>query len=655
MPVTAPPGRGSRSAFREFARRWRAGEDLDRVHGPERDVPPARFAQDPDLRRRYWRRFTAWLWGARWALGFQLGLGLAVAGLDAAWPVLTGWILDVASPGTGKPLPALLTHWPQGTTLIALIVGGLLLVLATQILGLMRNQHNMTLTSGLANRLRQQLFQHALRLPLLRLQNHKAGSMVTRLTGDVGSAAGLINGAVIRPTEALLRLGVILVVLFAIEWRLTLITLILLVGVAILYHRWVIGIRPIYRIIRKQRSDIDARLTEVFGGIPVVRAFARERTEDLRYLQANHTVLRIDRWTTWRMYLFGFTWHLLTPVVALAIFGGGGYLVIKGQLRIGEVVTLQILAMQVLNPIQTLINTMTETQRDLAALDRVYELLDQPQELPDRPQAVTPARRSEDLAFEKVWFAYDGQTKRPDGQEPKWVLREIDFALPAGKTLALVGRSGAGKTTLTGLVARFFDPDRGTVRYGGRDLRDYRLAGYRSLLGMVSQEVFLFDGTIGENIAYGRRDATRAEIEAAARAANAWEFIARLEHGLDTLVGERGVKLSGGQRQRLSIARAILADPAIVILDEATSNLETESERLIQASFANLLAGRTTVLIAHRLSTVRHADLILVLDHGAVIERGNHDALMAKGPGNPYFDMVERQAHRPGEADPLLA
>jgi len=251
---------------------------------------------------------------------------------------------------------------------------------------------------------------------------------------------------------------------------------------------------------------------------------------------------------------------------------------------------------------------------------------------PDRPDARDAPRVVEEIRFEDVSFEY---------REGRPVVRDFNVVVPGGSVIALVGRSGAGKTTVTDLVARFHDPTRGRILLNGQDIREFRLRTYRELLAIVQQEVFLFDGSVRDNIAYGRHSATDAEVEDAAQRANAHEFIVHLPEGYDTFVGERGVKLSGGQQQRLAIARAILASPQILILDEATSNLDTESEQLIQASMATLLAGRTTFMIAHRLSTIRRAHLILLLEDGRIIERGTHEGLMAAG--GVYHDMVRRQ------------
>ena len=290
-----------------------------------------------------------------------------------------------------------------------------------------------------------------------------------------------------------------------------------------------------------------------------------------------------------------------------------------------------------LNPVWNIVNSFSELQRSLAAMERVFEVLAMEDDKPDRPDARDAPRVVHEIRFENVEFEY---------REGRPVVRDFNVAVPGGSVVALVGRSGAGKTTVTDLVARFHDPTQGRILLNGSDIRDFRLRTYRDLLAIVQQDVFLFDGSVRDNIAYGRHDATDAEIEDAARRANAHEFIVKLPEQYETFIGERGVKLSGGQQQRLAIARAILASPQILILDEATSNLDTESEQLIQASMATLLAGRTTFVIAHRLSTIRRADLILLMEDGRVIERGTHEELMsARGA---YYGMVLRQMESAG-------
>jgi ATP-binding cassette subfamily B protein/subfamily B ATP-binding cassette protein MsbA len=398
-------------------------------------------------------------------------------------------------------------------------------------------------------------------------------------------------------------------------------------------------IRPIYRAVRKDVEEIDGRVGETFSGIRVVRAFGREKRELLDYMRGRHSVLRKELFAQRRELFLWTGWGLLISSVNVVITWYGGYLNIVANASIGDIMAFQWYMFLLLNPVWNIVNSFSELQRSLAAMERVFEVLAMPDDKPDRPDARPAPRLVHEIAFENVEFEY---------REGRPVVRDFNVTVPGGSVVALVGRSGAGKTTVTDLVARFHDPTTGRILVNGSDIRDFRLKTYRDLLAIVQQDVFLFDGSARDNIAYGRHNATDAEVEDAARRANAHEFIDKLPERYDTFVGERGVKLSGGQQQRLAIARAILASPQILILDEATSNLDTESEQLIQASMAALLAGRTTFVIAHRLSTVRRANLILLMEDGRIIERGTHEELMAAR--GTYYEMVLRQAESAGES-----
>jgi ATP-binding cassette subfamily B protein/subfamily B ATP-binding cassette protein MsbA len=350
-------------------------------------------------------------------------------------------------------------------------------------------------------------------------------------------------------------------------------------------------------------------------------------------------VLRKELFAYRRELVLWGSWGLLVSSVNVIIIWYGGFLNIAGGTSVGIIMAFQWYVLLLLNPLWQIVNSFSELQRSLAAMERVFEVVGMEDDKPDKPHARDAPHVVHEVRFENVEFEY---------REGRPAVRDFNVTVPGGSVVALVGRSGAGKTTVTDLVARFHDPTRGRILVNGSDVRDFRLRTYRDLLAIVQQDVFLFDGSVKDNITYGRHDATDAEVEDAARRANAHEFIVKLHQQYQTFVGERGVRLSGGQQQRLAIARALLASPQILILDEATSNLDTESERLIQASMATLLAGRTTFVIAHRLSTIRRADLILLMEDGRIIECGTHQQLMHSQ--GKYSEMVLRQMQTFGES-----
>jgi ATP-binding cassette subfamily B protein/subfamily B ATP-binding cassette protein MsbA len=454
----------------------------------------------------------------------------------------------------------------------------------------------------------------------------------------VDTTTGLLQMAIVSPSISIIRLVIAVGVLMALNWRLALMAMAVIPGAMFISFASAKRIRPIYRVVRKDVEQIDGRVGETFSGIRVVRAFGRELLELLEYMRGRHTVLRKELFAQRREMLIWTSWGLLVSGVNVIIVWYGGALNLQGRASIGDIMTFQWYTFLLMNPVWQIVNSFSELQRSLAAMERVFEVLSWEQDKPDRPDARDAPRVVHEIRFDNVEFEY---------REGRPVVRDFDVTVPGGSVIALVGRSGAGKTTVTDLVARFHDPTKGRILLNGSDIRELKLKTYRELLAIVQQDVFLFDGSVRDNIAYGRHNATDAEVDDAARRANAYEFIERLPDGFETFVGERGVKLSGGQQQRLAIARAILAKPQILILDEATSNLDTESEQLIQASMATLLAGRTTFVIAHRLSTIRRADLILLMEDGRVVERGTHQELMAAQ--GLYHEMVIRQMMSHGD------
>ncbi len=393
---------------------------------------------------------------------------------------------------------------------------------------------------------------------------------------------------------------------------------------------------PCFETCRAQRQEIDSHATEAFGGMRVVRTFNRERSESGRFVRGNDLMIRQQLFVWWWARIIDVIWDTLIPLASTALLLYGGYRVLEGQLTLGDLTMFLVYLAMLLEPIATLATSATVFQNNLAGMERILDLLGEPLEAGrrERGAVLAPGRVQGSIALHGVAFQYP--------ESGNLVLRDINLHVQAGETIALVGRSGAGKTTLCNLVARFYDPTAGRLELDGQDLRQIELSSYRRLLGIVEQDVFLFDGTIAENIGYARTDATLDDIRRAASIAHADEFIDGLPDQYETIIGERGVRLSGGQRQRLAIARAVLADPRILILDEATSNLDSESERLIQDSMRRLMAGRTCFVIAHRLSTIAHVSRIVVLEQGRIAELGSHSELLQRS--GRYRQMVELQA-----------
>jgi len=482
---------------------------------------------------------------------------------------------------------------------------------------------------------RKHLFEHVVRFPLHRIYQLKSGGVASTLREDAGAVGELIFNLLYNPWRAVIQFIGSLVILALVDWRL-LVGGLLLLPLVIFSHRAYVGrLRPLFRDIRLQREEIDAQAAEAFGGMRVVRGFGRQRSETGRFVRGNHLMARQELLTWWWSRGIEIAWAVTLPMASAALLMYGGWQVLNGSLTLGALMMFLFYLAMLLEPLAVLANSSTQFQNNLAALDRVLDLLSEPLEFPEAPNALEI--QSENVlgrvTLENVSFRYPTSEKD--------VLTNINLDVQPGEMLAFVGPSGAGKTTLCNLIARFYDPTEGSVKLDGRDLRDIELNHFRRLLGIVEQEVFLFDGTVADNIGYGDKDATFEQIRSAAQLAHADEFILQLENGYETKIGERGVRLSGGQRQRIAIARAILANPRILILDEATSNLDTESEQYIQQSLIEMMKGRTSFVIAHRLSTIRHANRIVVVDHGRIIEIGTHAELLKAG--GRYRDMVRLQ------------
>jgi ATP-binding cassette subfamily B protein len=637
----------SRERYREFVEDYRHKrlDDSTDADGAKRAPTAATVesgavpapAKPRGNRRKYVRDYLRWLKPHRYAVAAVFVLALVSGGLQMVEPLFMRFIIDRVLLNKALDAVARLSRLQlAGGTFLAVI-------LVSNLFGALKDYRQRLLNVGVMLSLRRALFDRLLNLPLPKLWDMKTGGILSRLSGDIDTTTGLLQMAIVSPAVSFIRLIMAVAVLVSLNWRLALMALAIIPGVVLMSLAFSRRVRPIYRSVRKDVETIDGHVGETFSGIRVVRAFRAETRELLDYLRGRHTVLRKELFAHRRELVLWTSWALLLSGANVVIVWYGGYLNIIGRASIGDIMAFQWYTFLLLNPIWSIVNSFSELQRSLAAMERVFELLATEADKPDRLDARDAPRLVREIRFENVEFEY---------VEGRPVVRDFSVDVPAGSVIALVGRSGAGKTTVTDLVARFHDPTRGRILLNGTDIRDFRLRTYRDLLAIVQQEVFLFDGSVRDNIAYARHNATDADVEDAARRANAHEFIAKLPDQYDTFIGERGVKLSGGQQQRLAIARAILASPQILILDEATSNLDTESEQLIQASMATLLAGRTTFVIAHRLSTIRRADLILVMEEGRVIERGTHQQLMSERGG--YYGMVLRQMEVATQGEEVL-
>jgi subfamily B ATP-binding cassette protein MsbA len=475
--------------------------------------------------------------------------------------------------------------------------------------------------------------QHIGRLPLRYYDANKTGALVSRIMSDVEGVRNLMGTGLVEFVGGIFTAVIAFFLLLRINAMLTIIALSFVAVFGAILRTAFKSIRPIFRDRGKINAEVTGRLTESLGGVRIVKGFHAEEREAMVFEGGALRLFENVRRTLFATSVISLASTLLMGTVSITIMVLGGRLILQGRMTIGDFFAFTLYLGFMVSPVFQMVSIGTQITEAFAGLDRMHEVL------AEQPEDVDPQRsRSLDhvegrIRFENVTFEYEAG---------KPVLRGVSLDANPGMVTALVGSSGSGKSTLIGLVAAFAKPASGLVSIDGVDLSAVRLDSYRSQLGVVLQDNFLFDGSIKENILFGRPSASGEDVLRAATVARVDEFAFKMEQGLDTIVGERGVKLSGGQRQRVAIARAILADPRILILDEATSSLDTESEALIQEGLAALMAGRTTFVIAHRLSTIRSADQILVLEHGQIVERGSHAELIARG--GRYFDLYTRQA-----------
>jgi ATP-binding cassette, subfamily B, putative efflux pump len=480
--------------------------------------------------------------------------------------------------------------------------------------------------------IRNQLYAHIQRLSLNYHAHQRSGAMTSRLINDVNTAQGILDRGVMSVWVDLIFLLIVVVLLLVKDLHLALVSLAVLPVYGLCFTLIRGRLRKTAREAQRQMSKLSGEANEKISGLAVVIAFVREKAEQRLFLESHQKYFgKVMKRVHYEVLMHSFS-EFLTLLGPMVVVTYGAYRCIQGHLTPGELVAFHGFLAQLYLPTRRLSDASAALQVQLAAMDRVFALMDVEPEIQDAPDAVPLAPGPASIAYNHVDFAY---------HEDQPVLKDISFSAEAGQAVAFVGRSGAGKTTLVHLAPRFYDIAAGNIQVRGQDIQNVTLQSLRGHIGIVAQDVILFSGSIRDNILYGREGASEEEMLEAARMAHVDEFVEAFPKGYDTIIGERGITLSGGQKQRLSIARAFLRDPEILILDEATSNLDSHSENIIQEALAQLMQGRTTLVIAHRLSTITHCDQVLVMEAGRIIQRGTHDSLIAQ-PG-PYRALCEEQ------------
>jgi len=587
------------------------------------DEPPERPA-DPAVRRANLRRVASLFKPYRARLAAVLGLIVLSSAIGVVSPFLLREILDRAIPRHDVGL----LSWLAGGMIAISVVSGVIGVAQT----LLSNQ----VGQRVMHDLRSQVYRHLQRLSLAFFTRTRTGEVQSRISNDIGGVQNVVTSTATSIVSNVTTVLATIVAMIALDWRLTLFALVLLPLFILLTRRVGKERQKIAKSTQETLADISSLVQESLSvsGIMLGKTMGRSRELADRFendsLRLADLEVRQRMAGRWVMSSIQMTFSILPA----AVYWFGGWWLARGHtgITIGTLVAFTTLQTRLLFPIGSLLGVQLDVQTSLALFDRIFEYLDQPVDIEEKRDAISVARAG-DVVFDGVWFGYG---------EDDWTLEDVSFVVPAGTTIALVGETGSGKTTLGYLAARLYDVGRGSVSIGGVDIRDLSFEALSDLVGVVSQETYLFHASVRENLRFAKPDATDEEVELAADAARIHHVIAELPEGYDTVVGERGYRFSGGEKQRIAIARTILRNPPILVLDEATSSLDTETERLVQEALDRLSEGRTTIAIAHRLSTVRNADQIVVLDRGRIVETGRHEELILAG--GRYTALVSRDA-----------
>jgi len=621
--------RRTQDSRRDRSRRW----DVDRglsVEEQERELREEKIREllsdreDTQLGRAYDARLVRRLAGYIRPYWQHMAMAVALIAVSSLASVAAPWIIGRAIDDgiragnfgalrlwTGAFIAAAVTEWLTNRSRVAILA-----FVGTRIVADVRSA----------------LFRHLLRLSLGFYNHYSVGRLMSRLSNDVGVLQNFITWSITGLARGLLMLGGIVVAMISLNWRLALVTFVVLPPMAFVTTRWRDAVRRAYRATRQRLSLINGYLNESISGIRVTKSFVREAANMRHFVDLNlsHFDAEVDATRLSALFFPGVS--LMSAVARALVVGVGGWLVFDDALTAGTLVAFVLYVGRFFRPIQDLARRYSNFQSTMAASERIFNLLDTEPELEDPPDAVELPPVRGHVVFDHVSFEYE------DGDE---VLRDVSLEAKPGERIALVGETGAGKTTVIRLMARFFETDQGRVTIDGYDVRRVTKESLRSQLGVVLQDTFLFSGSIMENVLYGRLDASDEEVIAAARAVGAHDFVTALPEGYETEVGEEGVNLSVGQRQIVSFARSLLEDPRVLIMDEATSSVDTTAENQIQRAVDRLLKGRTSVIIAHRLNTVVGADQIVVMDEGEIVERGAHEELLARR--GRYYELYAMQ------------